>query len=218
VGILDQLALALDPTVTASQADLEKVPPYLREQLMFPYLSGLGYACDLYLDGGWPSIDAAYDAPPSTTAEILDPAQAGLEPADAPDPATLASPWTVARRDTLGAAELSWLLAAPGGDEEAAIAGADDLPAWWGGGELVLSTDGPRSALSVSLVDRSADGALCDVVDGWYEASFGDDTRTATADAVTFDGGAQAAALRCADGSVRLGIGPDLATATALLG
>ena len=46
---------------------------------MFPYLSGLSYACRLYVDGGWPAV-AAYDDLPQTTAEILFPEAAGEAP------------------------------------------------------------------------------------------------------------------------------------------
>jgi hypothetical protein len=51
LGIVDQFQQLLDPQVAQAQADLEKVPHYLQQELMFPYLSGLSYACRLYAEG-----------------------------------------------------------------------------------------------------------------------------------------------------------------------
>ena len=76
-SLMDQLGSALSPDALAAQGQLEDVPAYLRNELMFPYLSGLSYACRLYVDGGWPAVDAAYDDLPQTTAEILFPEAAG---------------------------------------------------------------------------------------------------------------------------------------------
>lgn len=216
VGLLDQLGQLTQ--ATAAQAELDDLAPYLREQLTFPYLSGLAYACRLYEQGGWPSVDAAYDALPTTTAEVLYADRTSSDVVDPADPGTLTSPWSLARRDTLGAAQLRWLFQAPGGDEARGLANIDQLVAQWAGGELALWTDGDRSALGVALVDTDDDGGLCAAVDRWYEASFDGDRRSEGGGAVVFAGGAQTAVLRCEGREVRLGIGPDEATAATLVG
>ena len=77
VGLLDQLGQLADPAMRTAQAELADVPPYLREELTFPYLAGAAYVCRMYADGGWPAVDAAYDAPPATTAEVLSAERAG---------------------------------------------------------------------------------------------------------------------------------------------
>ena len=95
---MDQLGSALSPDALAAQDQLEDVPAYLRNELMFPYLSGLSYACRLYVEGGWPAVDAAYDDLPQTTAEILFPEAAGDKPENPRDPASPGGGWTQARR------------------------------------------------------------------------------------------------------------------------
>ena len=64
IGLLDQLGAALGPDAMAAQQDLAGVPPYLRSELMFPYTTGMAYACRLQEDGGWRGVDAAYDRLP----------------------------------------------------------------------------------------------------------------------------------------------------------
>ena len=216
VGLLEQLGQLSDPAMRAAQEELQQVPPYLREELMFPYLTGLGYACRLHADSGWPAVDDAYGRLPSTTAEVMFEDRAGTEPVDPDDPGPPPAPWTIARRDTIGAAQLSWLFGAPGGDEAAALPGADELASSWAGGELVLATRGDDSALGVALVDRSSDGTLCAAMDEWYDRSFDGDTRRASGGDVTYEGSNATAVLRCSGNDVRLGIAPDGSTAAAL--
>ena len=215
VGLLDQLGAALSPDALAAQSQLEGVPPYLRNELMFPYLAGLSYVCRLYGAGGWPAVDAAYRDLPRSTAEILFAEDAGLVPQDARDPASPGSGWATARSDTLGAAQLLWLFEAPGGDEKKAIDGAEEAARHWAGGELVLSTSGDQSALGVSLVDDEDGGVLCTAVGDWYSAAF-DATRSEQGGATVMSGDGQVGALRCDGRQVRLGIAPDAATAAAL--
>jgi hypothetical protein len=221
VSLMDQLGQLTDPEMAAAQQELDQVPPYLREELMFPYTAGLSYACRLHSDGGWAAVDAAYGRPPASTAEVLFADRAGSEPVEPDAPGELPAPWTVARHDTIGAAQLGWLFAAPGSDESRALADADRLAASWAGGELVLATRGDDSALGLALVDGSvdgsADGTLCTAIDDWYDRSFDDDSRSTTTGDVTFDGSTQAAVLRCDGDQVRLGIAPDLDAATALV-
>jgi hypothetical protein len=214
-SLMDQLGSALSPDALAAQGQLEDVPAYLRNELMFPYLSGLSYACRLYVDGGWPAVDAAYDDLPQTTAGILFPEAAGETPEDPTDATAPGRGWTQARRDTLGAAPLLWLLQAPGGDEEAAVDGAEDTVRQWAGGELTLFTDGDRSALAIALVAKDDGAALCDAVQDWYSAAF-DTTSEESGGVTVLAGGGQVGALACDGGDVRLGIGPDEATAVAL--
>jgi hypothetical protein len=59
---------------------------------------------------------------------------------------------------------------------------------------------------------------LCDAVARWYEAAFGGrDTGVRPGESLALDGEAQDAVLSCRGTEVRLGIGPDLATARALV-
>jgi hypothetical protein len=217
LGLLGQLGAALSPDALAAQKQLDDVPAYLQRELMFPYLTGLEYACRLYQDGGWPRVNDAYRDLPLTSAEVMFAEDTGLvpeDPRDAPEPA---GDWTVAQRDTFGAAQLLWLLQAPGGDESKGLERADEAIRHWAGGEVVLSTRDDESALSLALVDARDGGTLCSTVEDWYQAAF-NGSRAQDGDAVVIDGGGQIGVLRCDGRDVRLGIAPDLATATKLAG
>jgi hypothetical protein len=217
LGLLGQLGAALSPDALAAQSQLDDVPYYLQRELMFPYLTGLEYACRLHQDGGWPRVNDAYRDLPLTSAEVMYADDTGMVPEDPRDPAQPPARWKVAQHDTFGAAQLLWLLQAPGGDVSKAVAGADEAARHWAGGEVVLSTKDDQSALGLALVDDRDGGTLCSAVEDWYQAAFGG-SRAQDGDAVVMDGGGQAGVLRCDGRDVRLGIAPDLGTATRLAG
>ncbi len=211
-GAFGSLLQGLYPGATAPGSD----SPYLQRQLLFPYTEGLGYACRLFDGGGWGAVDAAYRRLPATTAEILFPDRQGIAPADPVAPGVPAG-YTVAREDTFGAAQLLWLMEAPGGDTTEALDDARTAAARWAGGRSLLATAGDRSALGLSLVDTTAGGGLCDAVIRWYDASVPDDRRAADGDRVVFRGGERNAVIRCTDRSVRVGIADELDAAAALV-
>jgi len=215
VSLLDQLGAAMSPDAAAAQQQLDGAPSYLRNQLMFPYLSGLSYVCRRYAEGGWPAVDAAYRDLPQTTAELLYPDRAGVAPKD---PGAITSPgsgWTEAQKDTLGAAQLLWLFQAPGGDEGKAVADAAKAAQHWAGGDLTLFTSGERSAVGVALVDTADGGTLCRAVGDWYAAAFSA-TPAKKADTTVMSGGDQVGVLRCSGREVRLGVAPDESSAATL--
>ncbi len=215
-----QLGLAVDPEILQAQAQLQGFPYVLRAQLEFPYAEGAAFVCGLYAQGGWPAVDAAYRALPTTSAQILFPQRYSAREGavDPRDPGALGGAWKRARTDTIGAAELLWLFQAPGDDPQVSIDDPLGAVEAWAGGELHLWTDGPASAVGVALVDRAGDGTLCAAVARWYQAAFPRDraAERRPGEALASDGGTQDAALRCGDRDVRLGIAPDLATARAL--
>ncbi len=49
----------------------DAAPRFIRQDLLFPYLAGLGFIEALFLDGGWAAIDAAYNDLPLSTEQIL---------------------------------------------------------------------------------------------------------------------------------------------------
>ena len=60
---------------------------------------------------------------------------------------------------------------------------------------------------------------MCDAVTEWYSASFsGDQESEQGGAALVAEGGAQDAVITCSPDEVRIGIGPDLATARTLAG
>ena len=223
LGFEEQLEL-LDPeTIAASEAGLGELPPYLEQELLFPYQEGLGFVCDLYAEGGWAAVDAAYADPPTSTGQILFPERyESSEGAEDPrDPAALRAPWRRLASIQLGAANLWWLFSAPGGKQDASLTSPRERAGDWGGGELELWADGARTAIGVSLAQREDDDEpqLCNSLDQWYRASVPGDSERAGVGGYSLvaDGADQDAVLVCEGGHPRLGIGPDLPTARALV-
>lgn len=51
----------------------ERLPPFFRQQLAFPYAEGARFVLWAYQAKGWSGVDALYDNPPLSTAELLHP-------------------------------------------------------------------------------------------------------------------------------------------------
>jgi hypothetical protein len=217
VSLKDQIALLGDPTLGRQEAELEKFPVFLQKSLLFPYEAGLTFVCSLLHDGGWTAVDAAYKAPPVSTAQILFPERyrAKERPIDARDVPTPAG-WTRTRTTAAGAADLMMLF-----QTVPALAGtAKARAAAWAGGEVTQFAKGKTSGLGLALVQRKGSTGLCQSVSRWYKGALGASQPVATQPGETFalDGARQDAVLRCAGAEVRLGIGPDIATARTLAG
>jgi hypothetical protein len=205
-----------DLLVRAQADPLAGFGPYLRAELRFPYRDGLRYVCQRWLEGGWEAVDAAFSDPPLTTAGVLFPDRHDDLPRR---PAALGDPgeqWVRARAGDFGAAELMWLLAAPGGDESAAVGDPRQRAGAWDGGELVVWTRGGQTALGLALVDRGTGPSLCDSVRAWYAAAYPDATRTGDGRRTSYRDGAQQAVLSCDGDQVRLGIAPTGTGASAI--
>ena len=219
VGLLEQLS-GLGGAAGAQQ-QLTSLPHHVRSTLTFPYLQGLAFACRLHADGGWRAVDRAYDEPPTTTAQVLFPERYEAREAavDPRDPAAPGGSWRAEPKRAIGAAELAWLLEAPGGDAERALDDPTGRARAWAGGELHQWADAGRTAAALVLVERAGGPTpLCATVTAWYRAAF-PDARPATAEggeALVVDGDGRHAVLRCDGRDVRLGLAPDLATARAL--
>lgn len=217
LSLEEQLAMATDPSVLASQQSLAGFPHHLAAELQFPYLAGMGFACDTWRQDGWAGVDEAYGDPPATTATVLWPDHPGR----VGDPAALAAPsgHEEVHATTFGAAELLWLLEAPGGDESRALDDAGNRAQAWGGGDLAVWQDGDATAVGLSMVDaRNGAPALCATTTTWYAAAFRDAARIDTSDGATFNGPDRGAVVRCTGDEVRVGIAADTATATTIVG
>ncbi|RIQ12638.1 hypothetical protein [Jiangella rhizosphaerae] len=217
---LDQL-LELQSASGQTSADLDALPHFVARQLEFPYVEGMTFTCDVFLDGGWEGVDSTYTDVPATTAQILFPDRyyAMEDAVDVRDPAGPGGAWQELRSDTFGAADLLFLLEAPGDDESAALSDPKDRVAAWAGGEVTVWGDGDRTALALMLADRGGDGAtpLCDTVTEFYTAAFPDAEVSEDGGRTVFTGAGQSAVVACSGSEVALGIGPDAATATAAI-
>ncbi|PZF83500.1 hypothetical protein C1I92_12045, partial [Jiangella anatolica] len=213
---LDEL-LALQSASGQTSADLDALPHFVARQLEFPYVEGLTFTCDVFLDGGWDAVDATYDDVPTTTAQILFPDRyrAGEAAVDVRDPAGPGDGWEELRTDTFGAADLLFLLEAPGDDESLARSEPKDLTAAWAGGEVTVWGEGDRTAVALVLADRGDAAPLCETVADFYAAAFQDADVTEEGGRTVFTGPGQSAVVSCSGAEVALGIGPDAATAAA---
>jgi hypothetical protein len=132
---------------------LLNMPPILRESLLFPYTSGLGFVQGLQASGGWAAVDAAFAKPPASTEQILHPdkyaaAEAPLAvtlPTDLA--AKLGAGWTSALQDSFGEFQMGvWLR----GNTAINAAQANDAAAGWGGDRIAV-LNGPNGAWAVVL-------------------------------------------------------------------
>jgi hypothetical protein len=172
--LAELLALSADPK---AQALLNRMPPILRETLVFPYTTGLSFVQAAQLQGGWAAVDGFYERMPESTEQILhrDAYEADERPVvvDLPDDlaAQLGTGWTVPLEDTFGELQLGiWLRAAGvsgaaaetattgwGGDRLAVVDGPDDA---WG---VILETTWDTAADSTEFVDAAQ--PMVDAVD-----------------------------------------------------
>jgi hypothetical protein len=205
LDLIDQFGMILDPRLAASQADLEDVPYLLSNGLQLPYLEGMSFACSLYDDGGWAAVDAAYDTPPTTTAEILFPElyEEGWQPRTPSGVGTPGEGWSELRTVGFGAIDLLNLFSAPGDDPTAALSDVRERVRSWGGGTATVWAQGANTSVLLNLVDSDAGSpSLCESVSDWA--------------AIAFDDGAPLV-IDCDGDFVQLAIAPDLSTAELLV-
>lgn len=214
--LVDQLAAAAAGLGATDQ--LAATPWVLQQRLVFPYTTGLAFACERFAEGGWSAIDELYTAAlPRTSAQVMWPERhaAGELAVDVPDPA-LPAGWEEVRRDQVGAADLLWLFQAPGDDRTARLSDSESRARAWAGGEVVVGTRGDDTAITVSLAEHDdAPQPLCASVTEWYARAFPQAHATTTTTGTAWTDTDQAAVVACGDGRVRLGIGPDADTARA---
>jgi hypothetical protein len=86
------LADTVTYSATQSMDQIRRAPRYLREMLVFPYLSGQQFCAAVYARGGFEALSAAYAHPPASTAQILHPEKYFAETRE--DPIPVAFPGT----------------------------------------------------------------------------------------------------------------------------
>jgi hypothetical protein len=215
----ERLSLATDPSLEG-ESSLEDAPYFVRKTFEFPYDRGADFVCALYERGGWEAVDRAYDDPPESSAQVLFP-QHYLDDVTPRDPRNPSSPgrgWTKQPVQSVGAADLLWLLEAPGGDPVRSLEDPERRVRGWLGGEVHLWTRGADSAVAMDLVASGRSGLLCDSVDAWYRVSFPIDRvfKKRGPERFAIASRRQAAVLWCRAGEVRLGIGPTIPVARAV--
>ncbi len=114
-------------------------PPWVSQDLNFPYKQGLAFVQDLYRRGNWAAVNKAYANLPASTEQILhiDKYLAREAPITVPDPAltnTLGADWRSVSDDVLGE-WTTYLLLGYGADVSAQLddATAQKAAQGWGG-------------------------------------------------------------------------------------
>lgn len=143
----------------------DEMPPFLQEDLIFPYVKGLEFVTYLHENGGYEAVDEAYRNPPVSTEQILHPEK---YPNDKPIPLELqdfsdflGEGWEEIDRNTLGEFYYYLMLGLPL-DQSWALSEDQALEAAEGwGGDLYLvyhNTDADQDVLvSLSEWDTSSD-------------------------------------------------------------
>lgn len=156
--ILELLRQSNDPE---AREILERMPPVLVEQTLFPYTQGLEFAAALHQEGGWEAIDRAFGDLPESTEQVIHPERY----LDRDEPVAVVLPdlaralgegWQERLSDTMGELNVRlWVeQALPSGE-------ASDAAEGWDGDRIALLDDG-GSAWAIGWVtawDGSEDAA-----------------------------------------------------------
>ncbi len=195
----------------------EGVPRIIERELTSPYLDGEAFVQALRLEGGWERVNAAFDALPTSTEQILHPEKylAGEQPLPVTlkdGEGVLGDDWTLLYDRPMGQFFLREYLYTQVGPRDAI-----DAAAGWGGDryQLYVNGDGSAQAFVFKLLwDTPADA---DEFTAAYTA-FGDARFETAADAEGCWVGADAICFMPLDtGGHLISYGPDHATARALL-
>ncbi len=148
------------------------VPPFIADQLLWPYTAGQGFITELESRGGVTEVDEALGTFPTTTEQILHPERFPADrpsPVDVPDLADDLGPaWGDLDVMQVGEAWLAAMLELrlDASTAEAAAAG-------WDGGLYRAFTDGADAAVVVATAwDTTADAdAFAQATREWFEAN-----------------------------------------------
>jgi hypothetical protein len=218
LGFEEQMAMLTDPRVLGAQQEAGEFPYVLSSGLQLPYIEGMSFACALYADGGWEAVNAAYADPPTNTSQVLFP-ERYVDRIEAVNPDPVGSPggnWESLREVGFGAVDLLMLFSAPGDDTGSALSDPRERARAWGGGQAEVWSRGTDTAVGISMAD-TGEGleSLCDSMVSWELAAFPDHNVVDhnEQEELAHSGDGRAAVVVCDGPGVRMGIGPDLATA-----
>lgn len=128
--------------------EIEGAPPILRLPLISRYLDGMVFCATLHGREGWPGVDAAHEAPPASTEQVLHPER--YVAGERPDPVTLPeldalteAGWVPHEEDSLGELEMSIYFGLGTADLERDASAAEG----WGGDRLRVYRNGERTSV-----------------------------------------------------------------------
>ena len=151
----------------------DKAPPFVKETLMFPYLTGLLFVESIRRTSPWAKVDELFKAPPESTEQVMHPEKYATKEHPAritPQPVAALGPRKEVRRDVFGELVMKILFAnAPpppasptskkagsGATADVDVAAlAEKAAAGWGGDREVAYADPAASDGSVTVMDLS---------------------------------------------------------------
>ncbi len=149
----------MEESRSADLSAYRAAPLFIQRTVAFPYFEGANFAIYLYQQyGDFTAIDAAYEALPESTEQILHPELYGLDsPVEVTVPdlaAALGEGWSEVDRDVMGELYIAALLEGALPPDTAAVAAAG-----WGGDALLLleAPSGSDALISVSVWDSTED-------------------------------------------------------------
>lgn len=165
--------------------DITAIPFVLIESLSAPYLLGPTFVAALLADGGQPTLDAAFDAPPTTSEATMQPEVFldGEGVVAVPPPA---ADGDEIDRHVLGAFGLAQLL----GEGALVISGLEpsDAVDGWGGDGYAAWIEGERACVRVNIVGDTPQDTdeIASALEGWAaSAPFDVEATVETGDVVT---------------------------------
>jgi hypothetical protein len=201
------------------------VPYLLIDNASFPYQWGVAFVCSVFKKKGWAGVNRMYSHPPTTTAEILFPERylKGEHPQKPARLGRVGSPYRLVTEGSFGAAHLKAMFDAPGDEENSALSKTLARASAWGGGRFkmwVSREDDDDVVVGVSLREhRGSRGLLCDSMNRWYAAAFGNSEDELVADqTIEYADFHQDAVVTCTRSGVKLGMGPSLELARRIAG
>jgi hypothetical protein len=163
----ERLDAAAEELSLGGGLDLGDVPLVLVDLISAPYGLGHDFVVQLLDDGGQEALDAAFDAPPRTSEQVIDPAtyEAGEGPVEVDVPAVAGQ---VVDQGMAGQWLIQVVLAETLGDDRSRAAAAG-----WGGDSVVAWRDGRRPCATLAAVgdDARETGELRGAFEDWAARS-----------------------------------------------
>lgn len=217
----EEIAVLLEEMETIDTTVFDSAPKILREQLEFPYMYGWVFVQDLYDEGGWEAVDAAYASPPISTEQIIHPDR--YRAGDAPQLVllspltdTLGVGWRQVDEDIAGEFFLQFYLA-----QQIPIDEAEDAAEGWGGDRFAVHHRESDGALVMALHlvwDTPADAeAFVDAYVAYADGRFGHQADVADGARLCWEGDADTICMTWGPADATVVLGPDQAIVDAVL-
>lgn len=151
----------IDESSNASTTLLDQAPPYISQNLYFPYQQGVEFVIAVGVLNSFKTMDKALQDPPASTEQIIHPEKYTKTPRDMPKPValppltdTLGIGWTMPDNGTLGEFDFQIMLKENGASEP------DVAAAGWGGAVYNYYEQGENGDKSLVLFNTVWDTKL----------------------------------------------------------